>query len=138
MAHPFSWHRDGAGTRSRDGCSTGAVQIRAIRSNFHRVHLRFYFFSSRFKCRQVQQPFGAASMRPRQATTLARTKRLVTLSIMSKAPIDGNHTRLAELGHRVLGGGTISHEEGMWLFDLQGTADVFELMAWANRIREHF
>src|SRR5688572_14214211 len=111
------------------------------RSTFHRsLSSSICGFTSLFsiQCRRVQQQFGAASMRPRQTTTLARTKRLVTLSIMSKAPIDGNHTRLAELGRRVLSGGTISREEGMWLFDLESTADVFELMAWANRIREHF
>jgi biotin synthase len=58
--------------------------------------------------------------------------------MMSKEPIDGNHPRLAELGRRVLNGGKVSREEAIWLFDLESTADIFELMAWANRIREHF
>ena len=46
--------------------------------------------------------------------------------------------RIASLGERVLSGGLISHEEGQWLFELEQSADIFDLMAWANRIREHF
>ncbi|HVR35144.1 MAG TPA: biotin synthase BioB, partial [Methylomirabilota bacterium] len=48
------------------------------------------------------------------------------------------HRRLSALGERVLGGGRITREEGEWLFGLERTADIFDLMAWANRIREHF
>jgi len=48
------------------------------------------------------------------------------------------HQRLAALGERVLAGGTIEREAAAWLFDLEGPADVFDLIAWANRIREHF
>src|SRR5205814_8533480 len=43
-----------------------------------------------------------------------------------------------ELGQRVLGGGHITRQEGRWLFNLESMADIFDLMAWANRIREHF
>jgi biotin synthase len=49
-----------------------------------------------------------------------------------------NHTRLSQLGERVLGGGIISRDEALWLFNLEQTADIFDLLAWANRIREHF
>src|SRR6185436_1089637 len=49
-----------------------------------------------------------------------------------------NHTRIAELGQRVLGGGDISREEGRWLFSLDNAADIYDLLAWANRIRERF
>ena len=49
-----------------------------------------------------------------------------------------NHHRLAELGERVLGGGQITRAEGEWLFQLESNADIFDLMSWANRIREHF
>ncbi len=49
-----------------------------------------------------------------------------------------NHARLAELGGRVLGGGQLSRPEGEWLFDLENSADIFDLLAWGNRIREHF
>jgi biotin synthase len=48
------------------------------------------------------------------------------------------HTRLAELGQRVLGGGEISREEAGWLFELENHGDIFDLLSWANRIREHF
>lgn len=49
-----------------------------------------------------------------------------------------NHVRLAELGRRVLEGGSISREEGGWLFELDSSADIHDLMSWANRIREHY
>ena len=48
------------------------------------------------------------------------------------------HERLSALGQRVLNGGRIDREEALWLFQLEDTADIFELMAWANRIREHY
>ena len=43
------------------------------------------------------------------------------------------HERLSELGQRVIDGGEVNREEAMWLFELSSTADIFELMAWANR-----
>jgi biotin synthase len=46
--------------------------------------------------------------------------------------------RIATLGERVLGGDLISREDARCLFDLDDSADIFDLMAWANRIREHF
>jgi biotin synthase len=49
-----------------------------------------------------------------------------------------NHTRIAGLGQRVLDGGPITRDEAMWLFNLDGSADMLELLFWANRIREHF
>jgi biotin synthase len=48
------------------------------------------------------------------------------------------HERLSDLGQRVLNGGRIEREEALWLFQLEDTADIFELMAWANRIRERY
>lgn len=48
------------------------------------------------------------------------------------------HERLATLGQHVLNGGRIDREDALWLFGLDDTADIFELMAWANRIRERF
>src|SRR2546427_7157454 len=58
---------------------------------------------------------------------------------MSLKPFDGsNQARIAELGRRVLNGGEISREEGRWLFLLEDNADAYDLMAWANRIRERF
>ncbi len=46
--------------------------------------------------------------------------------------------RLDTLGRRVLGGGGVTREEALWLFNLESTADTFALIAWANRIREHY
>src|SRR5438094_189626 len=49
-----------------------------------------------------------------------------------------NHQRIAELGQRVLTGGLLARTEADWLFELESAADIFDLMSWANRIREHF
>lgn len=63
----------------------------------------------------------------------------VSFSAMIGNCIDANHHgRLAELGHRVLNGGVIGREEADWLFHLESSADIYDLMAWANRIREKF
>ena len=48
------------------------------------------------------------------------------------------HRQIGELGERVLNGGEITREEALWLFDLETTAAVFDLMSWANRVREHY
>ena len=45
---------------------------------------------------------------------------------------------IAELGRRVLDGGTITRDEALGLFNLESSADIFDLLSWANRIREHF
>ena len=49
-----------------------------------------------------------------------------------------NHARLTQLGQRVLDGGHVTREEALWLFDLESSADILDLLAWANRLREHF
>jgi biotin synthase len=46
--------------------------------------------------------------------------------------------RIAELGRRVLEGGSVSREEALELFALESPADIVDLLSWANRIREHF
>jgi biotin synthase len=46
--------------------------------------------------------------------------------------------RIEELGRRVLSGGQINREEALWLFNRESTADIFDLLAWANRIRERY
>ncbi len=45
---------------------------------------------------------------------------------------------IARLGERVLNGGQISRPEALALFQLESSADIFDLLSWANRIREHF
>jgi biotin synthase len=49
-----------------------------------------------------------------------------------------NHDRISALGRRVLEGGEMTREEGLWLFKLTNAADIYDLLSWANRIREHF
>jgi biotin synthase len=61
------------------------------------------------------------------------------LSTMSSKAFDADpHDRIAALGQRVLSGGCITREEGRWLFNLEGSQDIVDLLSWANRIREHF
>ena len=45
---------------------------------------------------------------------------------------------ISELTARVLGGAEISRPQALELFELESTSDIFDLMAGANRIREHF
>jgi biotin synthase len=49
-----------------------------------------------------------------------------------------NHHRISELGGRVLDDGHISRDEALWLINLETSADILDLLSWANRIREHF
>ncbi|HYV27024.1 MAG TPA: biotin synthase BioB [Candidatus Eisenbacteria bacterium] len=58
---------------------------------------------------------------------------------MSGKSVDATiQPKIAELGQRVLDAGSITREEGQWLFDLESPADISDLIGWANRIREHF
>ena len=58
---------------------------------------------------------------------------------MTAQQVDANHhDKIAELGRRVLDGGEINRDEALWLIQLEASADILDLMAWANRIREHF
>jgi biotin synthase len=61
------------------------------------------------------------------------------LSTMTAQLLDANaHTRIAELGRRVLDGGQITRDEALGLFHFENRSDIFDLLAWANRIREKF
>ncbi len=58
---------------------------------------------------------------------------------MNDAEFDASpHSILAGLGQRVMNGGEVTRAEAEWLFQLNSSADIFDLMSWANRIREHF
>ncbi|HWQ90925.1 MAG TPA: biotin synthase BioB [Clostridia bacterium] len=58
---------------------------------------------------------------------------------MSRKPFDAtNHDRIAMLGRQVLAGQEISRADALWLFQLEAQADVYDLLSWANRIREHY
>ncbi len=61
------------------------------------------------------------------------------LSTMTAKPVDANnHGKISKLGQRVLGGEQIARAEASWLFNLETSADILDLLSWANRIREHF
>lgn len=49
-----------------------------------------------------------------------------------------NHARIAGLGQEVLSGKRLCREDGLWLFGLENSADIYDLLSWANRIRERF
>ena len=49
-----------------------------------------------------------------------------------------NREKISDLGGRVLAGGAISREEALFLFSLEDSADIFDLLSQANRIREKF
>ena len=58
---------------------------------------------------------------------------------MTANPVDVNsHAKLSTLGQRVLSGGQITRDEATWLFNLETSADILDLLSWANRIREQF
>ena len=48
------------------------------------------------------------------------------------------HDRIATLGRRVLDGGSVDRDEALWLLGLEDAADIFDLLSWANRIRQQF
>ncbi|MBK9140654.1 MAG: biotin synthase BioB [Verrucomicrobia bacterium] len=62
-----------------------------------------------------------------------------TVSTVTTTPVDASvSARIAALGRQVLDGSDISREDALWLLNLESTADLFDLLAWANRIRERF
>lgn len=61
------------------------------------------------------------------------------LSSMTALQVDANiHSRIAAIGCRALQGGPISREDALFLFELESSSDIFDLISWANRVREHF
>ncbi len=62
-----------------------------------------------------------------------------TLSTMDATLVDAkNHETIGRLGQQVLSGGLITRAEALWLFNLESSADILDLLSWANRIRESF
>src|ERR1017187_6387089 len=45
-------------------------------------------------------------------------------------------SQIARLGERILNSGQISRDEARSLFNLENSADIIDLLSWANRIRE--
>jgi biotin synthase len=61
------------------------------------------------------------------------------LSTMMVKLVDANpRSQIARLGERILNSGQISRDEARSLFNLENSADIFDLLSWANRIREKF
>jgi biotin synthase len=61
------------------------------------------------------------------------------LSTMTERSLDAtDHDHIAQLGRRILAGGSITRDEAMSLFQLESSSDILDLLAWANRIREQF
>jgi len=48
-----------------------------------------------------------------------------------------NHSRIALLGQRVLEGGALNRAEGLWLFNLESSSDIFDLLAWAKSLQNY-
>ena len=58
---------------------------------------------------------------------------------MNESLVDASPSALiADLTARVVDGGEISREEALQVFNLESSADIYDLLAGANRIREHF
>jgi biotin synthase len=58
---------------------------------------------------------------------------------MTNDLVDASHHRkISALGEAVLNGGTITRDEATFLFNLESSADILDLLSWANRIREKF
>ena len=61
------------------------------------------------------------------------------LSSMTATLVDNPaHEWIAGIGRVALAGGRIAREDAMLLFGLEESADIFDLIAWANRVRERF
>ena len=70
---------------------------------------------------------------------LAKNGSFSILSIVSRKSVDAiKHEQIAEFGRRVLDGGSIGRDEALHLFNLESSADIYDLLSWANRVREHF
>lgn len=55
---------------------------------------------------------------------------------MTAEPVDRTTChKIGELANKVLDGGQLTHEEGRWLFHLETSVPIHELLYWANRIR---
>src|SRR5436189_1121013 len=61
------------------------------------------------------------------------------LSTMNVVPFDATTVaRIARLAQAGLAVRVIARDDARWLFALESTSDIFDLLSWANRIREHF
>lgn len=91
------------------------------------------------RARRIAGAHGGGKFHPRRRTRLAPGRPGHTLSSVTATNIDvTTHQRLEEFGERVLNGGQLTREEALELFALEESADILDLLSWANRIRETF
>lgn len=58
---------------------------------------------------------------------------------MSSEVVDAtNSQRIRQFGHRAIAGEQLTRDEALWLFGLESSADILDLLSAANRVREHF
>jgi len=92
-----------------------------------------------YTIKDAPRPLAAMDDRGLTAIPLALAHTDVIVSTMTVQPVDAtNREKISGLGGHVLAGGSISPQEAMFLFDLEDSADIFDLLSQANRIRERF
>ena len=57
---------------------------------------------------------------------------------MSSRNQESNSERIRRTGREVIAGKLLDREEALWLFRLESSADIMDLLSVANRVREHF
>jgi biotin synthase len=61
------------------------------------------------------------------------------VSTMTSETVDVTHSeRVRQFGQRVIDGEQLTRDEALWLFSMESTADIMDLLSVANRVREHF
>jgi biotin synthase len=96
-------------------------------------HSSFVIRHSDFK--RPERVHGLGITSPRLALGVPRIKLAAMTSPVTEPTV---RERIRDLGERVLAGGALDPAEAHWLFSLEESADIFDLLAWANRIRETF
>ena len=59
-------------------------------------------------------------------------------AMISDEAQETNAERIRRFGRRAIAGEQLNREEALWLFGLESSADIGDLLAAANRVREHF
>ena len=59
-------------------------------------------------------------------------------AMISDAAQETNAERIRRYGRRAIAEEHLNREEALWLFGLESSADIWDLLAAANRVREHF
>ena len=57
---------------------------------------------------------------------------------MDRTMAEGTSERIRSLGRTVLAGEDLERDEAMWLFGLEDSADIHDLLSVANRVRVHY